>query len=66
MVATIFSPEILGILIVVVALLVGAKRIPQMARSLGSAKSEFEKGIKEGEAGTTGEAKETPTETPKD
>ncbi|MEI6700594.1 MAG: twin-arginine translocase TatA/TatE family subunit [Actinomycetota bacterium] len=66
MVATIFSPEILVILIVVVALLVGAKRIPQMARSLGSAKSEFEKGIKEGEVATTGDAKETPTETPKD
>ena len=49
MVGSIFSPEVLIILIVVIGLLLGAKRIPQMARSLGSAKSEFEKGLKEGE-----------------
>jgi sec-independent protein translocase protein TatA len=51
MVGSIFSPEVLIILIVVIGLLLGAKRIPQMARSLGSAKSEFEKGLKEGENG---------------
>jgi sec-independent protein translocase protein TatA len=51
MVGSIFSPEVLIILIVVVGLLLGAKRIPQMARSLGSAKNEFEKGLKDGDKG---------------
>ena len=53
MVGSIFSPEVLIILIVVVGLLLGAKRIPQMARSLGSAKNEFEKGLKDGDTGET-------------
>ena len=57
MVGSIFSPEVIGILIVVVGLLLGAKRIPQMARSLGSAKNEFEKGLKDGDkAGDTADA----------
>ena len=48
--------EIIGtdgiILIVVVALvlLIGGARLPKLARSLGSAKSEFEKGLKESAA----------------
>ena len=53
MVGSIFSPEVLIILIVVIGLLLGAKRIPQMARSLGSAKNEFEKGLKDGDKGET-------------
>ena len=35
--------------IVVFALLFGAKKIPDLARSLGKAKGEFKKGLKEGE-----------------
>jgi sec-independent protein translocase protein TatA len=40
----IFSPEIL-IPIVLVALLFGSSKIPELARSLGNAKREFEHGI---------------------
>lgn len=38
------------ICVVVIALLFGAKKIPEIARSLGRAKGEFKKGLAEGEA----------------
>ena len=41
-------PEILVILAIVL-LLFGAKRLPEMARSLGKSSREFKKGLKEGE-----------------
>lgn len=48
MFANIGPPEILlGLL--VVALLFGSTKLPKLARSLGSAKGEFEKGLKDGE-----------------
>lgn len=37
------------ICILIVALLFGAKKIPEIARSLGRAKGEFKKGLEEGE-----------------
>ena len=37
------------IVLVVIALLFGAKKIPEFARSLGKAKGEFKKGLEEGE-----------------
>ena len=44
--------EIIGwellLVIAVIALLFGAKNLPKLARSLGSAKTEFEKGLKHG------------------
>ena len=44
--------EIVGweflLVIAVIALLFGAKNLPKLARSLGSAKNEFEHGLKEG------------------
>jgi sec-independent protein translocase protein TatA len=44
--------EIIGwellLVIAVIALLFGAKSLPKLARSMGSAKTEFEKGLKEG------------------
>jgi sec-independent protein translocase protein TatA len=44
--------EIIGweflLVIAVIALLFGAKNLPKLARSMGSAKTEFEKGLKEG------------------
>jgi sec-independent protein translocase protein TatA len=43
MFAEIFSPQIL-IVLVVVALLFGGSKLPELARSLGAAKAEFEKG----------------------
>ena len=45
--AEIIGPDIL-IILVIVALLFGSSRLPKLARSLGSAKSEFEKGLAEG------------------
>jgi sec-independent protein translocase protein TatA len=44
-------PELLIILIVVLVLFGGAK-IPELARSLGKAKSEFEKGARGEDKGT--------------
>lgn len=40
-------PELL-IVLVVVLLLFGSTRLPKLARSLGSASSEFKKGVAEG------------------
>jgi len=41
---------IIVIIVVAVVLLIGGARIPKLARNLGSAKSEFEKGVREGSA----------------
>ena len=43
------GPWQLLIVVGVVALLFGGKRIPELARSLGKAKGEFKKGLAEGE-----------------
>jgi sec-independent protein translocase protein TatA len=44
--------EILGwdivIVLAIIALLFGGAKLPKLARSLGSAKGEFEKGLREG------------------
>lgn len=40
------APEVVGILLVVL-LLFGAKRLPEIARSLGKAKGEFKKGLED-------------------
>ncbi len=37
------------ICVAIIALLFGAKKIPELARSLGKAKGEFKKGLEEGE-----------------
>ena len=55
-------PEIVIILLVVVVLLFGAKKLPELARSLGRAKGEFEKGKMEIEKEMSEESK---TDTPK-
>lgn len=39
----------IGIIAVIILLLFGAKRIPQVARALGSSIAEFKKGRKDGE-----------------
>ena len=46
------GPEIV-ILLAVVLLLFGSSKVPQLARSLGSAKREFETAQKEGDAART-------------
>jgi len=46
--------EIIGwemlLVLAVIALLFGAKNLPKLARSMGSAKTEFEKGLQEGQS----------------
>jgi len=56
MLAEIFGPDIL-IVLVVIALLFGGSQLPKLARSLGSAKGEFEKGLQEGEVKGAAKAK---------
>jgi sec-independent protein translocase protein TatA len=46
--AEIFGPDLLIVVIVIAVVIFGGAAIPKLARSLGSAKSEFEKGIKTG------------------
>jgi sec-independent protein translocase protein TatA len=41
-------PELLIVAVIAVAVLFGAKKIPEIARSVGRAQGEFKKGIKEG------------------
>lgn len=48
------GPELL-ILVAVVLLLFGSSRVPQLARSLGRAKHEFESATKEGAEAGVGE-----------
>jgi len=48
------------ICIVVIALLFGGKKIPELARSLGKAKGEFKKGLAEGEKEESAEKTEEP------
>jgi Sec-independent protein translocase protein TatA len=42
----IFGPDLLIVIIVLAVLLFGGAAIPKLAKSLGSAKSEFENGLK--------------------
>jgi sec-independent protein translocase protein TatA len=51
----------------VIALLFGGAKLPKLARSLGSAKGEFEKGMKEGEAASRSadQPADQPTDQPK-
>ena len=44
----IFGPDLVVVVIVVAVLIFGGAAIPKLARNLGSAKTEFEKGLKEG------------------
>ena len=46
--ADIFGEQGVIVLIVIALVVFGGSRIPKLARSLGSAKGEFEKGLKEG------------------
>ena len=51
-IAELFGVDLVVVVIVLAVVLFGGAAIPKLARSLGSAKTEFEKGIKEG--GKTG------------
>jgi Sec-independent protein translocase protein TatA len=64
MLADIFGPDLLIVAIVLVVLLFGGAAIPKLARNLGSAKNQFEKGLAEGKADSaagTSAASDTPT-----
>ncbi len=59
--AEIFGPDLLIVVIVIAVVIFGGAAIPKLARSLGSAKTEFEKGLKtgnDGEDAKAGDAKE--------
>jgi sec-independent protein translocase protein TatA len=56
MLADIFGPDLLIVAIVLVVLLFGGAAIPKLARNLGSAKNQFEEGMKEGKEGKSGAA----------
>ena len=65
--AEIFGPDLLIVVIVIAVVIFGGAAIPKLARSLGSAKTEFEKGLKDGSkestetgADASGESSETP------
>jgi Sec-independent protein translocase protein TatA len=65
MLADIFGPDLLIVAIVLVVLLFGGAAIPKLARNLGSAKNQFEKGMDEGKAaGTTPASTSAATDTP--
>ena len=50
MLAEIFGADLIWVIVIVAILLVGGTQIPKLARSLGSAKNQFEQGLKEGQA----------------
>jgi sec-independent protein translocase protein TatA len=58
-------PELL-IILAVLLLLFGAKRLPEMARSLGRSSKEFKKGMKEGGGAEDEEEKKSAAETKTD
>ena len=60
MIPKIGGGEIILILVVVI-LLFGARKLPELARSLGSSAREFRKGIEEGRMEMEDEADEAPT-----
>jgi sec-independent protein translocase protein TatA len=51
--AEIFGVDGIIVLIVIVVVLFGGSQIPKLARSLGSAQSQFKKGLEEGKSETT-------------
>ncbi len=62
MLADIFGPDLLIVAIVLVVLLFGGAAIPKLARNLGSAKNQFEKGMDEGKQASA--ASDAPAATP--
>ena len=54
------GPWQIVICIIVIALLFGGKKIPELVRALGKAKGEFSKGLKEGEKEDELPSKEEP------
>jgi sec-independent protein translocase protein TatA len=51
--AEIFGVDGIIVIVVIVVVLFGGSQIPKLARSLGSAQSQFKKGLEEGKSDTT-------------
>jgi sec-independent protein translocase protein TatA len=51
--ADIFGPDLIVVLIIVAVVLFGGSQIPKLARSLGSAQSEFKKGLSDGQSASS-------------
>lgn len=71
MLAEIFGIDGVIVLVVVLVLLFGGAAIPKLARNLGSAQSEFKKGLaeghkEEGNSGSSSNSTAVPTKTPED
>jgi Sec-independent protein translocase protein TatA len=64
MLADIFGPDLLIVAIVLVVLLFGGAAIPKLARNLGSAKNQFEKGMEEGKAESAAQGTSAAADTP--
>jgi len=59
MLAEIFGVDGIIVIVVVIAVLFGGSQIPKLARSLGSAHTEFKKGLAEGAADASKDTKDT-------
>ncbi len=64
MLADLFGPDLLIVAIVIVVLLFGGAAIPKLARNLGSAKNQFEEGMKDTKAGATPEGSSAASDAP--
>ena len=64
MLAEIFGMDGAIVAVIAVAVIFGAKKIPEMARSIGRAQGEFKKGLKEGVVDEDDEQPSTPASTP--
>jgi len=53
------GPWQIALIVAIVLLMFGGKKIPQLMRGMGSGIKEFKEGMKEGEEGTKSEDKET-------
>jgi sec-independent protein translocase protein TatA len=62
MLGEIFGPDLLIVVIVIAVVIFGGAAIPKLARSLGSAKTEFEKGIKTGATENEADAEKSGTD----
>jgi len=58
------TPEIIGI-VIVLFLLFGATRLPQLAKSLGQSRKAFKEGMREAELEETEEKQLSPAQAPK-
>ncbi len=56
MIANIANPEVILIVVIVGVVLFGGSAIPKLARNLGSAKTEFEKGLKDAKSKAAADA----------